>query len=119
MDIATRGTYSVRALLRLEMPIHSSTAARWTLPRIGYRPVAGCCHTVQGARTARLEMPINSSTAARWILPRVGYCHQLIAPRPRVCAGWPDEVKSVRACVELTLQVYNSKLALPNTADTV
>ena len=33
-----------------------------------------------------------------------------------MCAGWPDEVKSVRACVELTLQVYNSKLALPNPA---
>jgi len=31
-------------------------------------------------------------------------------------AGWADDINTVRACVELTLQVYNSKLALPNPA---
>ena len=36
--------------------------------------------------------------------------------RARVCAGWADDINTVRACVELTLQVYNSKLALPNAA---
>mmetsp|Transcript_15960 Transcript_15960/g.38114 ORF Transcript_15960/g.38114 Transcript_15960/m.38114 type:complete len:254 (+) Transcript_15960:158-919(+) len=31
-------------------------------------------------------------------------------------AGWADDINPVRACVELTLQVYNSRLALPNPA---
>ena len=66
-------------------------------PRVGY------CHALD--------------TATHWILPRVPT--RLVTPTncsaaARVYAGWPDEVNSVRACVELTLQVYNSKLALPN-----
>ena len=29
--------------------------------------------------------------------------------------GWPDTAENVQACVELTMQVYNSKLHLPST----
>ena len=34
--------------------------------------------------------------------------------RARACAGWPDNITTLQACVELSLQVYNSKIALPN-----
>ena len=104
MDIATRGTYSVRALLRLEMPIHSSTAARWTLPRIGYRPVLDVAtrYRVRALLAWRCQLIAPQprvgychalDTAPCWILPRVGrtacaHCFawrcQFIAPQPHV-----------------------------------
>ena len=34
--------------------------------------------------------------------------------RARACAGWPDNITTLQACLELSLQLYNSKIALPN-----
>jgi len=51
------------------------------------------------------------TTARRPMHPTVFRLTVGFLARRLLRAGSPDEVKSVRACMELTLQVYNSTLA--------